>query len=84
MHRLRDLDRRQALVAVALVVALVVPFGASVLRARSIGWLPSGDDALIGLRAGQSIESPLPNARELRLRVTAIVYQPEASGDWHL
>lgn len=51
MHQLRDLDRRQALVAAALLALLLVPFGASLARARHTGWIPSGDDALIGLRA---------------------------------
>ncbi|MEZ5138195.1 MAG: hypothetical protein R2711_05365 [Acidimicrobiales bacterium] len=51
MHRLRDLGGRRRLVAVALVVALLVPFGASLARAARVGWLPSGDDALIGLRS---------------------------------
>ena len=37
--------------AAALVVALLIPFGASLARAARVGWLPSGDDALIGLRS---------------------------------
>jgi hypothetical protein len=55
VHRLRDLDRRQALVAIALVAALLAPFGASLWRAADVGWLPSGDDALIGLRARDAL-----------------------------
>ena len=51
MHRLRDLSRRQALVAAAMVVLVLVPFGASAVRAIHVQWIPSGDDALIGLRA---------------------------------
>lgn len=51
MHTLGELDRRQARVAALLVVLLLVPFGASIVRAHHVGWLPSGDDALIGLRA---------------------------------
>lgn len=51
MHRLRDLDRRQAVVAVALVALLLAPFAVSLARAAHVAWLPSGDDALIGLRA---------------------------------
>lgn len=64
-------------------LTLVYPQDADIAQGRVSVLAPIGA-ALIGLRAGQSIESPLPNARELRLRVTAIVYQPEASGDWHL
>lgn len=51
MHRLRDLDRRGRWVAVGLVALLLVPFAASVARAVHQAWLPSGDDALIGLRS---------------------------------
>lgn len=51
VHRLRDLDRRQAAIAAALIALLLVPFIASAVRANRVEWLPSGDDALIGLRA---------------------------------
>ena len=60
MHRLRDLDRRQLLVAVGLVVLVLVPFGASVGRAIHQQWLPSGDDALIGLRSVDVFSKHLP------------------------
>lgn len=39
--------------------------------------------AMLGLRVGQSIQWQVPGGRELRLRVAAIRYQPEASGDAH-
>lgn len=39
--------------------------------------------AMLGLRVGQSIDWPLPGGRRLRLRVTGIAYQPEASGHLH-
>jgi len=39
--------------------------------------------AMLGLRVGQSIEWQVPAGRKLRLRVTAIAYQPEASGHLH-
>lgn len=51
MHRLRDLDQRGRWVAVGLVALLLVPFAASAARAVHQAWLPSGDDALIGLRS---------------------------------
>jgi len=38
--------------------------------------------ALLGLRVGQGIDWPLPGGRRARLRVLAIRYQPEASGDY--
>ena len=40
--------------------------------------------ALLGLRAGQSIDWPMPSGRCKRLRVVKVVYQPEAAGDFHL
>lgn len=51
MHRLRDLDRRQRTVAAVLVGVVLVPFAVSVGRAVHHAWLPTGDNALIGLRA---------------------------------
>lgn len=60
MHRLRDLNRRQAAVAAVLVLLLVAHVGASVVRARHVHWVPSGDDALIGLRAHDALGSHRP------------------------
>ena len=51
VHRLRGLDRRGRLVAVVCGLLLLVPVGASVVRATSAGWRPSNDDALIVLQA---------------------------------
>lgn len=39
--------------------------------------------ALLGLSQGQSIDWSTPNGRKLRLRVIAVHYQPETSGDFH-
>ncbi|MCR6702584.1 MAG: nucleoside diphosphate kinase regulator [Dokdonella sp.] len=39
--------------------------------------------AMLGMRIGQTIDWPLPAGRWLRLRVTDIAYQPEASGHLH-
>lgn len=39
--------------------------------------------AMLGLRIGQSIEWQVPGGRRLRLRVQAIRYQPESSGNLH-
>jgi regulator of nucleoside diphosphate kinase len=40
--------------------------------------------AVLGLRVGDQIEWPLPQARVARLRVMEVLYQPEAAGDFHL
>ena len=39
--------------------------------------------ALLGLSVGQTIDWTAPGGRKLRLRVTAVHYQPEAAGDFH-
>jgi regulator of nucleoside diphosphate kinase len=39
--------------------------------------------ALLGLRVGQAIDWPGEGGRTLRLKVTAIHYQPEAAGELH-
>lgn len=39
--------------------------------------------ALLGLKIGQTIDWPGQGGRTLRLKVTAIHYQPEAAGDLH-
>ncbi|MGM0982665.1 MAG: nucleoside diphosphate kinase regulator [Pseudomonadota bacterium] len=39
--------------------------------------------ALIGLRIGDSIDWPLPGGREARLRIDAILWQPEREGQFH-
>jgi len=39
--------------------------------------------ALLGLRAGQSIDWPVPGGRSTRLVVLDVRYQPEAAGEYH-
>ena len=39
--------------------------------------------ALLGLSVGQTIDWQAAGNRPMRLRVTAITYQPEANGDLH-
>ncbi|MGN6113440.1 MAG: nucleoside diphosphate kinase regulator [Luteimonas sp.] len=39
--------------------------------------------ALLGLRAGQSIDWAVPGGRSARLRVLGVRYQPEAAGEYH-
>ncbi len=75
MHRLRDLSRRQALVAAAMVVLVLVPFGASAVRAIHVQWIPSGDDALIGLRAHDVFTAERPLVGQPS---TSHLYGPEA------
>lgn len=40
--------------------------------------------AVLGLKVGDMIEWPLPNARLAKLRIVEVIYQPEAAGDFHL
>jgi hypothetical protein len=75
VHRLRDLSRRQALVAIAMVALVLVPFAASAVRAAHVGWIPSGDDALIGLRAHDAFTSERPLIGQPS---TSHLYGPEA------
>lgn len=60
MHRLRDLDRTGRLVALLVLLALAAPFVASVVDAHSLGWRPSGDEALIALRVHDVADGELP------------------------
>lgn len=61
---------------------LVYPHEADVERQRVSVLAPVGS-ALLGLSLGQVIDWQAPAGRNLRLRVTAIHYQPEATGDFH-
>lgn len=40
--------------------------------------------ALIGLRVGQEINWMFPDGKTRTLKIKKILYQPEASGHWHL
>ncbi|MEO6987661.1 MAG: hypothetical protein ABI239_03345 [Aquihabitans sp.] len=59
-RRLRDLDGRGRLVALLLVLALSLPFAASIASARDIDWTPTGDEALITLRVREVFSSDPP------------------------
>ena len=39
--------------------------------------------ALLGLSVGESIEWPRPGGGSIRVRIDAILYQPESAGDLH-
>ena len=64
-------------------VTLVYPHAADPTADKVSVFAPVGA-ALLGLAVGQSIDWPLPDDRTIRLRIVAVVYQPEASGDLHL
>jgi hypothetical protein len=50
-YRLRDLQGRDRLYAIGLVVLVLVPFAVALTRAFHDGWVPSGDEANIATRA---------------------------------
>ena len=63
-------------------LTLVYPKDADADAGRISVLAPVGS-ALLGLRVGQTIDWPGQGGRTLRLKVTAIHYQPEAAGDLH-
>ncbi|MAB23659.1 nucleoside diphosphate kinase regulator [Pseudomonas neustonica] len=64
------------------VLTLVYPEQAG--RPGTISILAPVGIALLGLKVGQSINWQGPQGRPLKLKIMDIVYQPEASGDFHL
>lgn len=62
-------------------LTLVYPREADAAQGRISVLAPVGA-ALLGMKVGQSIDWPAPGGT-LRLRVTAVRYQPEASGEYH-
>lgn len=60
-------------------LTLVYP-GESVGDAARVSVLAPVGAALLGLSVGQAIEWPMPDGRSARLRVTAVLDQPEAHG----
>jgi regulator of nucleoside diphosphate kinase len=63
-------------------LTLVYPKDADADASRISVLAPVGS-ALLGLRVGQTIDWPGQGGSTLRLKVTAIHYQPEAAGDLH-
>jgi len=63
-------------------LTLVYPHEADFDKGRVSVLAPVGS-ALLGLSVGQTIDWAAPGGRQLRLRVTAVHYQPEAAGDIH-
>src|SRR6476659_8557937 len=50
-NKLCDLEGRDRLLAIALLVLVLVPFAVALVRAFHDGWIPSGDEANIATRA---------------------------------
>lgn len=64
-------------------VALVYPNNSDASKRRISVLAPLGS-ALLGLKAGQSIEYPLPSGRKRMIQVTSVDFQPEALGKYDL
>ncbi len=75
--KLKDLDSGEE-----TVYSLVFPEHADIYQNKISIYAPMGM-ALIGYKAGDIIEWPVPGG-VLRIQVLEILYQPEASGDYHL
>lgn len=75
--RLKDLDNGKE-----MVYSLVFPNEADVDEGKISVLAPVGT-AMIGYRVGDVIEWEVPSGLR-RLKVKEIIYQPEASGDYHL
>ncbi|HEX2252398.1 MAG TPA: nucleoside diphosphate kinase regulator [Thermoanaerobaculia bacterium] len=75
--RLLDLDQ-----GAPVEYTLVYPNDAD-FSAGKISILAPIGTAMLGYREGDEIDWPVPGGRR-RLRVEAVLYQPEAAGDYHL
>jgi regulator of nucleoside diphosphate kinase len=75
--RLKDLDNGKE-----MVYSLVFPNEADIDEGKISVLAPVGT-AMIGYRVGDVIEWEVPSGLR-RLKVEEIIYQPEASGDYHL
>lgn len=64
-------------------MTLVYPQEANLNEGRISILAPVGV-ALLGLRAGQSIDWVLPHGGKKRIKVQEILFQPEAQGRWEL
>jgi len=73
----RDLDSKKE-----MTLRLVFPSDADYEQGRISILAPIGT-ALIGYRAGDAVEWRVP-AGVKRLKIIAVLYQPEAAGDYHL
>ncbi len=64
-------------------VTLVYP-GAADFEHGRLSILAPVDAALLGLRAGQAIDWPMPDGHRKQVRVVSVAWQPEAAGDFTL
>ena len=64
-------------------VTIVYPSEADPSLGRVSVLAPVGS-ALLGLTVGDLVEWPIPRGRSRSLRITSILYQPEAAGDLSL
>ncbi len=65
-----------------MTLRLVFPVDADFQQGRISILAPIGT-ALIGYRAGDVVEWKVPSGAR-KLQITAVLYQPEAAGDYHL
>lgn len=65
------------------LVTIVYPQNSQINESKVSILAPLGS-ALIGLRKDQEINWRFPSGKTKRLKVTEILYQPEAAGHWHL
>ncbi len=75
--RLSDISKAEK-----LVYTLVFPRDADAATGRISVLAPVGT-AILGCRVGDIIEWPVP-AGTRRLKIEEVLYQPEATGDYHL
>lgn len=66
-----------------MIVTIVYPSDADFKMGRISVLAPLGS-ALIGLRVNQEINWKFPDNKTRTLKILEILYQPEASEDWHL
>ena len=66
-----------------MIVTIVYPSDADFKIGRISVLAPLGS-ALIGLRVNQEINWKFPDNKTRTLKILEILYQPEASEDWHL
>jgi len=64
-------------------IALVYPNNANASEGRISVLAPLGS-ALLGLKAGQQIECPLPNNKSRLIKVLSVDFQPESRGAYDL
>lgn len=66
-----------------MIISVVYPSDSDFSEAK-ISVLASLGSALIGLRVGQEINWMFPDGKTKTLKILDVIYQPEASGHWHL